>query len=66
MLYVTIILCSLGAATQSVLLPSILYFIFKTSNFFWSFYRGWDQTGSNGASESIHYTLVPMLKNANI
>lgn len=45
-LFYTIILCSIGAAVQSVNLPDASFVVLTTS-------RGWDQTGSNGANLSF-------------
>jgi len=54
-LYVTVFLCSIGAATQSVF---SLYWPNHPSDILC---RGWDQTGSNGASKSVTSHTPPLL-----
>jgi len=51
MLWYSIALCAMGAATQGILINSSILAMFNFTNR--NFFLGWDQTGSNGANLSF-------------
>lgn len=60
-LYITVILCSIAAAVQWVTINLFLV------SCYWAIYRGWDQTGSNGANLSfpLEFNIDPNVSGRN-